>query len=478
MNRVRHWSKGLRLAAITVLLILGGCAAVGPDYVPPENQPPSEWYTPLDGGLVKDPTNRDALSEWWHTLGDPMLSRLMEQAVKGNLDLKEARARVREARARRGIEEAKLFPNVDASGKVIRSQGSEETGAGTERTLYSAGFDAGWEVDIFGGIRRSVEAADADLQASEASLRDVLVTLTAEVALNYVEMRAYQTRVAVAEANLKAQEETYQLIQWRYEAGLSDALAVEQARYNLENTRSQIPTLRSGMEASLNRTAVLLGKQPGELSQELRMAGPIPVTPMQVAVGIPAECIRRRPDIRQAERQLAGQTARIGVATADLYPKFSLVGSIGLESLSFGRLASSDGFTYSIGPAFTWRLFDAGAIRQNIQVQTALQEQALARYESAILKALEEVESSLKAYAEEQHRREALREASGAAQRAVELAQNQYEAGIIDFNQVLDAQRSLLSFEDQLAQSEGRVTTDLITLYKALGGGWSETSLE
>jgi outer membrane protein, multidrug efflux system len=452
----------------------GGCAAVGPDYVPPENQLPVRWHNPLQGGLAEGAADADALSHWWRTLNDPVLSRLMEEAVTGNLDLKEARARVREARAKRGIEDAGLFPYVDASGKMTRSQGSEETGAGTRRTLYAAGFDAGWEVDIFGGIRRSVEAADADLQASQASLRDVLVTLTAEVGRNYVEMRAYQTRLAVARANLKSQEETYQLTQWRFQAGLSDALSVEQARYNLENTRSQVPTLRSGLEASLNRITVLLGKDPGQLHEELAQARPIPVTPTEVAVGIPADCIRRRPDIRKAERDLAAQTARIGVATAERYPRFSLLGSIGLEALSLGGFASSDGLTYSIGPTFSWPLFKAGAIRQNIQVQTALQEQAFARYESAVLTALEEVENSLRAYAEEQKRRVALQQASASAQQAAKLAQNKYEAGIIDFNEVLDAQRSQLSFEDQLAQSEGTVTTNLIALYKALGGGWAE----
>jgi len=478
MKSPYHSNPAGGLILSLALLFLGGCAAVGPDYLPPEKAVSSQWHTPLKGGLAGESIDQEGLSRWWRTLNDPVLSRLMEQAVAGNLDLKEARARVQEARARRGIEEAGLFPYVDASGKIMRSQGSEETGAGTERTLYAAGFDAGWEVDIFGGIRRSVEAAGADLEASQASLRDVLVTLTAEVALNYVEMRAYQTRLAVAEANLKAQEETHQLTRWRYQAGLSDALSVEQARYNLENTRSQVPTLRSGMEASRNRIAVLLGKEPGKLHKELGSSAPIPVTPLRVAVGIPAECIRRRPDVRQAERELAGQTARIGVATADLYPKFSLLGSIGLEALSFGGFASSDGLTYSIGPAFSWRLFDAEAIRQNIKVQTALQEQSLARYESAILTALEEVENSLKAYAEEQNRRFALQQASEAAQEAVKLAQNKYEAGIIDFNEVLDAQRSLLSFEDQLAQSEGTVTTNLITLYKALGGGWAEMPAE
>ncbi len=478
MNRPYHKKAGNGWILCLAWLFLAGCAAVGPDYVPPEKEVSSQWHTPLKGGLAGESIDQETLSRWWQTLNDPALSRLMEEAVAGNLDLKEARARVLEARARRGIEDAGLFPYMDASGKILRSQGSEETGAGTERTLYAAGFDAGWEVDIFGGVRRSIEAATAELEASEASLRDVLVTLTAEVALNYLEMRTYQARLAVAEDNLKAQEETYQLTRWRFQAGLSDALSMEQARYNLENTRSQIPTLRSGLEASQNRLAVLLGKEPGELRTELATSAPIPVTPLRVAVGIPADCLRRRPDIRQAERELAGQTARIGVATADLYPKFSLLGSIGLEALSFGKLASSDGMTYSIGPTFSWRLFDAGAIRQNINVQTALQDQALARYESAVLSALEEVENALKAYAEEQNRRAALKEASDAAQQAVKLAENKFEAGVIDFNDVLDAQRSRLSFEDQLAQSEGAVTTHLITLYKALGGGWSEMAAE
>ena len=478
MTQSKHLDTLIWLTVVTAMVVLGGCAAVGPDYTPPDEPISTQWHTPLKGGLTAGPMDQEDLSEWWCTLNDPLLSRLVEQAVAGNLDLKAARAKVREARAKRGIEEANLFPYVGASGKLIRSQGSEETGARTQRTLYNAGFDAGWEMDIFGGIRRSVEAADADLEASRASLRDVLVTLTAEVARNYVEMRAYQTRLAVAKANLKAQEETHQLTEWRYQAGLSDALSVEQARYNLENTRSQVPALRSGLEASRNRIAVLLGKQPGELREALEASAPIPVTPMRVAVGIPAECIRRRPDIRQAERELAGQIARIGVATAELYPKFSLLGSIGLEALSLGEFASSDGLTYSIGPTFSWRLFEAGAIRRNIKVQTALQQQALVHYESAILTALEEVENSLKAYAEEQNRRVALKQASIAAKNAVELAQNEYEAGMIDFNEVLDAQRSLLTFEDQLAQSESTVTTNLITLYKSLGGGWTEMTSE
>jgi multidrug efflux system outer membrane protein len=300
----------------------------------------------------------------------------------------------------------------------------------------------------------------------------VLVSLLAEVALNYVEVRTFQARLAFAEANLEAQNETHQLTLWRYQAGLSDELAVQQARYNLENTRSQIPTLRTGLEEAMNRIAVLLGEQPGRVHKEIEKQVPIPVAPLEVAVGVPVDTLRRRPDIRRAERQLAAQTARIGVATADLYPKFTLSGSIGLEALSLNNLSSGI-WTLSGGPRISWAIFKAGAIRQNIEVQSALQEQYLIAYETAVLSALEEVENALVAYAEEQQRRQSLSEATQAAQKAVELAQHKYQAGLTDFSNVLDAQRSLLSFQDQLAQSDGTVTSNLVRLYKALGGGWT-----
>jgi len=413
------------------------------------------------------------LANWWTTLKDPELSSLIERAVAGNLDLKKAWARVREARARRGISEANIFPNLDVTGSASRSYSSEETGSGKTRELYAAGFDAGWELDIFGGAQRSIEAAEANLEASQEGLRDVLVSLVAEVALNYVEARTYQARLAVAEANLKAQQETYELTGWRYEAGLSDELSVEQARYNLESTRSQIPTLHTGLEGAKNRLAVLLGEPPGAAHPEIEKPMPIPVTPLEVAVGVPADTLRHRPDVRQAERELAAQTARIGVATADLYPKFTLKGSIGLEALSLGNLISTGSRTYSIGPRITWPIFDAGTIRKNIEVQSALQEQALIQYEAAVLSALEEVENALAAYANEQVRRQSLLDATQAAERAVDLARVKYAAGLIDFQVVLDAQRSLLSLQGQLAQSDGTVTSNLIALYKVLGGGWT-----
>jgi NodT family efflux transporter outer membrane factor (OMF) lipoprotein len=413
------------------------------------------------------------MASWWTTLNDPTLTRLIQHALTGNLGLKEARSRVREARARRGISAAQQFPAIDATGSASSSRSSDDTGSGERRELYAAGFDATWELDVFGGVRRSVEAAQADLETSREDYRDVMVSLLAEVALNYVDVCTLRKRLDVAEKNLETQAQTYELTVFRYKAGLSSALDMEQAIYNLENTRSQIPTLRISLEEAMNRLAVLLGIPPGALHADLSVKNPIPVPPLEIAVGVPAEVLRRRPDIRRAERELAAQTARVGVATADLYPKFSLLGSIGLEALSFGNLFSISNRTDTIGPSVSWNMFDAGAIRKNIEVQNALQEQALIKYEAAILTALEDVENALVAYAQDQHRRESLSQAAQAAERAVDLSLKQYSSGIIDFQDTLEAQRSLLSFQDQLAQSDGAVTSNLISLYKALGGGWT-----
>jgi len=454
------------------MFVLSGCVTVGPDYVQPETSVSTNWHTQIKGGIISEEMGHRTLAAWWTILNDQELSSLIDRAMSGNLDLKKAQARLREARARRGVAKAGLFPTLDSTGSVTSSRSSKDTGTGKTSDLYSASFDAGWELDIFGGLRRSVEAAGADLEASHEDLRDVLVSLLAEVALNYVEVRTYQTRISVAEENLKVQDETHQLSKWRYQAGLSDELAVQQARYNLESTRSQIPTLRTGLEEAMNRIAVLLGEQPGKVHEELKKPVPIPTAPLKVAVGVPADVLRRRPDVRRTERELAAQTARVGVATADLYPKLSLSGSIGPEALSLNGLFSSATKTVTGGSLITWPIFRGGAIRQNIEVQSALQEQALIQYEASVLTALEEVENTLAAYAEEQQRRQSLSVASEAARQAAELAQHKYEAGLTDFTVVLDAQRSLLSFQDQLAQSNGTVTSNLIKLYKALGGGW------
>jgi NodT family efflux transporter outer membrane factor (OMF) lipoprotein len=474
-GRTRRMSDVLILAAMT-FLILAGCAAVGPDYTRVTPDAPDEWHAELQGGLTAGMSKPETLARWWTTLNDAELDSLVARAVNGNLDLKNARARIREARALRGISKAGLFPTLDANASATKRRSSENSGSGKESKFYTADFDAGWELDVFGGVRRSVEAAQASLEATQEDLYNTLVSLLAEVALNYVEVRTFQARLAVTEDNIKTQQDTYDLNQSRYQAGIIDELPVQQSLRILETSRSQIPALKTGLEAAKNRLAVLLGEQPGKLHQELAAKRPIPELPKTVVIGIPAETLRHRPDIRQAERNLAAQTARIGVATADLYPKFRLFGTIGLESLSSKDFFEWASRTWSIGPGVSWNIFDAGAIRQNIEVQTARQEQALIQYEAAVLRAQEEVENVLVAYAKEQLRREFLSNAASAAQRAALVAQDQYQAGLVDFNNVLDAQRSLLILQDQLDQSNGAVITNLVRLYKALGGGW--TSVE
>ncbi|MCD6268886.1 MAG: TolC family protein [Deltaproteobacteria bacterium] len=454
--------------AIIVALALCGCAAVGPDYVPVEPETPEKWSTELKGGLNAELPEPETMACWWKVLDDPELTSLTERAVDGNLDLRAARARIREARARRGVSRSYFYPTLDAGAAA----GKNRDRNGREDKLYSAGFDASWELDVFGGIRRAVEVDTAEVEAAQENLHDVLVSLLAEVALNYIDVRTYQNGLTVIEANLKAQQETYDLNDSRFQAGIIDELAVQQSLYNLERTRSQIPVIQTRLEAAKNRLAVLLGQTPGAVHSELAVRKPIPAPPKHLAIGVPAETLRRRPDIRRAERRLAAQTARVGVATADLYPRFRLNGSIGLESLSAGNFFTADNRVWDFGPTISWKIFHGNAIRQNIEIHSALQEQALIEYEMTVLNAQDEIENVLVAYANQQRRHHSLLAATAAAFKADQLAQDQYQVGLVDFNNVLDAQRSLLILQDQLTLSEGSVTTNLVRLYKALGGGW------
>jgi NodT family efflux transporter outer membrane factor (OMF) lipoprotein len=462
---------------IAFCMILTGCATVGPDYIPVEPDALENWQAEMDGGLVAAQPDPETLAHWWTIFKDPELSGLVERAVNGNLDLQMARSRIREARALRGISRASLFPVVDATAAASKRR---TIGSGNDREeieFYTAGFDAGWEIDIFGGVKRSIEASQADLETQQENLRHVLISLMAEVALNYVEVRTFQARLDVTQANIKTQRETYDLNRSRYQAGIIGELALQESLRSLESSRSIIPALETGLSAAKNRLAVLLGKSPGECSKELVEIKPIPIIPATVAVGIPAETLRHRPDIRRAERSLAAQTARIGVATADLYPKFRLFGTIGLESIDSGDFFDWNSRFWAIGPSVSWRIFDANAIRQNIEVQSARQEQALIEYLATVLDAQEEVENSLVAYAREQRRRDALAKAVKAAQRADLLARDRYQAGLDGFFNVLDTQRSLLLLQDELNQSKGAVIANLVRLYKALGGGWEYSAM-
>ncbi len=466
------------LAAACMWLFFTGCMKVGPDYMEPGVVPPAAWQAPAAKSLSTKRPDPNDLATWWKNLKDPLLNRYIHQAIAGNLDLRQAQARLLQARANRDISRAPLFPSVDLTGSATKSRSSENRGGGAETNAYSLGFDAGWEVDLFGGTRRSVEAAQAKVEASQEDLRDVLVSLLSETALNYIEIRTYQNRIQIARQNLAAQEETYSLTRARYQSGLTTELAVQQARYLVAATRAQIPDLLTGLTKASNQLAVLLGRNPGSLNSELQNRIPLPNLPSTIAVGIPADTVQRRPDIRKAERLLAAQTADIGVAESELYPSLRLSGSLGLESLSSGKLFTSASRAYSVGPSISWPIFDAGAIRANIRLQSALQKEALAGYKAVVLNALQEVENALVAYAREQEKNQALKESATAAGEAATLAEMQYKSGLINFSDVLDTRRSLLSFQDQLAQSNGTMIANVIRLYKALGGGWQYQTAE
>lgn len=454
-------------------LVLAGCT-VGPDYKRPKSDMPPKWS---EGSNTGETLPEVELTRWWTVFKDVELDSLIGRSAQNNKDLKLAEARIREARAQRGVVAAGAYPTVETAANYSYSHFSEygPSSGRNEKSpdLYQAGFDAKWELDFFGGVRRAVEAANADIQASEEMRRDVLVTLFAEVARNYLEVRGLQLRLSIAHGNIKLQRQTLELTRERFAAGLSSELEVAQARAQLSNTEALVPALESAERQGIHRLSVLLGLAPGALLEELVKAAPIPTAPPEVPVGLPSDLLRRRPDIRGAERQLAAATARIGAATADLFPKFSLTGALGQQSFHLVDLAASGSTFWSMGPTITWPIFEGGKIRSNIQVQDARQEQALITYEKVVLTALRDVEDALVAYIKEQTTRRSLAQSLEATRLAFEIANELYSKGLVDFLNVLESQRSLQLTQDQLAQSDQRITTNLVALFKALGGGWS-----
>lgn len=476
------------IPALMVLLCLAaslGCA-VGPDFKPPDMPVPAGWAGPPPLPAVT-PAEKD-LANWWTVFDDNMLASLIQQAVESNLDLKFAEARIRQARAVRGIAQSFLGPTVDATGSYQRSEASVSPTTGTGRNSdntvsvttnqYFAGFDAAWELDIFGGVRRSIEAADADLQASVEARRDVLVTLTAEVARNYIDLRAFQQRISIARQNLEAQKHSAKLTRQRFEAGLASGLDVANAEAQVATTAAVIPLLEASARQTIYSLGVLLGRPPAALVQELAPALAIPTAPPSAPMGVPSELLRRRPDIRQAEAGVHAATARIGVAEADLYPRFTITGSIGVKASDFGSWLDWSSRLWSIGPGVTWRVFDMGRIRSDIAQQEALQDQSLIAYQKTVLTALQEVEGALISLDKEQEHRNALVDAVAFNQKAVDLSIKLYTEGQTDFLNVLQAQRALFLTQDALAQSTQTISTNLVALYKALGGGWDVQEAE
>jgi len=466
------------IAALGVLLLaqmLTGCA-VGPDYHPPKASAPSQWTSSLAGGETNGPVD---LVQWWKSFGDTNLDSLITRAIQSNLTLRIAEARVREARAQKGVISGRLWPSLGSSVGYSRNlYGNHEfpplagTGIPLNFNLFNADFDAAWELDIFGGTRRAVEAAGAEIGAAEYGQRDVLVSLLAEVARDYISARAYQARLSIVQENIQVEQHALDLTSNRFENGLGGDLDVEQAKAVLAATEAAVPSLQTGFDESVYQLSVLLGQPPGSLLDEMSVKRDIPLTPPLVPVGLPSDLLQRRPDVQVAERKLAAATAKIGVAKADLFPKFSLTGIAGLQSTSAGNWFQDASKYWSAGPTVQWEVFEAGSIVANIHVQNARQEEALAQYQQTVLVALEDTESALTAYAREQVRRESLTQSVNANQRALKLAEQLYKSGLTDFLRVLNSESSLYSAQDAQVQSDQTVSLDLVQLYKALGGGW------
>lgn len=450
-----------RTLLVTLCGPLAACSLLGPDYRPPETAVPAHW--------TQETANapRENLSQWWQQLHDPLLTTLVESALQGSPDLHSAQARVREARAQRNVASANRIPTLTGGLSASRNRSG-----GNTTQLFDAGFDASWEPDVFGGQRRALEAAEADLGAVEASLNDTQVTLAAEVALNYIDLRNAQARLQIARDNLATQTETLQITEWRAQAGLATVLDVEQARTNREQTLASIPVLNTTMLQAEHALTILLGEAPGAWHAHLQTPLALPALPDNIAVGIPADTLRQRPDVRAAERRLAAETARIGVAMANRYPSFNLSGSFGWKAATLGGLGGAGTVASSLAASMIGTIFDGGRLRSRIDVQNAVQEQAAAAYEKSVLTALGDVESALVAYADNRERQATLRRAAESARKAAVLARQLYESGNTDFQKVLDAERSRLNAEDSLANSEAQGVTAVIQLYKALGGGW------
>ena len=460
-----------RIAVGGVLAGLTGCAAVGPDYHPLKPDVPAQWQGQTAGPAAEITD----LARWWQHFHDPVLDRLVTGALKANVTLATAQAQLREARARRDLARANLGPSVGASASAARSKSSAESASGATRNLYDAGFDASWEPDVFGGGRRALEAAEADVQAQADLLHDTRVSLVAEVARNYIDLRTNEQRLAIAEHSLKAQTDTLNLVHWRRLAGLGTELDEAQARTQLEQTRATLPTLHTAIRAARNRLAILLDQSPGALDSLLHSTDTIPAASDRIAVGIPADTLNQRPDVRAAERKLAAQTARLGQAEAARYPTIRLSGTLGLQALTPGGLFNGDAATRSLLAGITAPIFDAGRIRSNIAIQDAVLEQARLNYQQSVLTALEDVENALNSLSNSALRESQLQRATASARLAWEIARYRYEAGLVDFQNVLDSQRTLLSLQDQLASARGAHSSAQIQLYKALGGGWSTT---
>jgi len=472
MNANRKTRAGLAIKALLLLALASGAKVTA------QGSESRDWAAKsIRGTSTEQPPNTD----WWNSFHDEELTRLIHRALANNLDLQLAAARVDEARAARGVAKSAFYPSVGLTTSAERLRERVPVfnpGTNTaafhpvELNNFQVGFDSAWEIDVFGRIRNEVKAASANVRSAEENRRDVLLALLGEVASSYADLRGFQLRLEIAENNIQTQEDTVHLTQARAAAGLATQLDVSRAVAELETTNAVVPSLRSAISASIHRISVLVGQEPGALQRELEASAPVPVVPPEVPVGLPSDLLKRRPDVRRADDEIAAAAANVKAAKADYFPKFTLFGSAGRQATQLHDLSLSLGNFFAVGPAISLPIFTGGRIHSNIAVQNARWKETQLLYRSTVLTSLEETENALVNYSEEQERRDRLQAAVSQSQTALELSRELYRSGLGDFLAVLDAQRQLYGNEDLLAESQTAVTTNLIALYKALGGGW------
>jgi len=483
---MKHWKLFLFLF---ILLFLAGCFKVGPNFTPPSVAVSQTWLEADDQRAKAEATE---YRDWWQVFNDPVLNGFIDRAYKENLSLKIAGVRVLEARAQLGIAVGELFPQTQqASGSLQFIRPSEQSSqlvlaspsglspASSTISFWQSqiGLGANWEIDFWGKFRRAIESGNASWLASIANYDNALVSLTSNVANSYILIRTFEKRIAIARQNVETQKESLKIAEARYQYGTASQLDVDQAKTVLYNTEASIPPLEAQLRQAKDALSVLLGLPPSHLADELAGSSDIPVSPTEVIVGIPADLLRRRPDIRNAELQAAAQCAQIGVAKADLYPAFSLTGSFGFLSTDLGRASLSDMFKWSsrniqAGPSFQWNIFNYGQITNNVRVQDARFQELLITYQNTVLAAQQEVEDNLVAFLKAQEQAGSLARSATSAKAALDLAIRQYREGIVDFTTVLVAQQTLLSVQDNLATTLGNIGSNLVGVYRALGGGW------
>jgi multidrug efflux system outer membrane protein len=461
-----------QLLAMVSAVLLAACA-VGPDYHRPEVAT-SDQFVGTDAAQF---STQDVEREFWKQFNDEQLNDLIERALVANHDIRIATSRLREARALRGQSRLDLAPTVTASSGYTKARASDRQlgplqNVDREQDFYDSGFDAFWELDFFGRVRRGVEASTAQMQSAEASVYATQVSVTAEVARNYFELRGAQQQLEVARRNAENQGETVRITTARLDAGRGTQLDASRAQAQLSATLATIPDLEAAVTRSMLRLGVLTGQQPEAVLPQLSAIRPLPTLPVAHDIGTPELLLRRRPDIRVAERNLAASTAQIGIAVGDLFPRITFLGHWGFDAVNSSDLGTAASETFSFGPSISWAAFDLGRVRQKIAQREAAADGALARYEQTVLQALEETDASLTAYSKAIVKQQHLQTSANASLEAAKLARARYENGVADFLQVLDAERTALAAEDQLARSATQTATALLATYKALGGGF------